>query len=46
MVAPLSVLSLFLLVPAVVLVLLRYIDNAEEIEKREMQKLISEALRS
>ncbi len=46
MVALLSVLGLFLLLPGVMIILLCRIDNAEEIEKKEMQKLIREALRS
>lgn len=46
MVALLGVLSLLLLLPGVIVVLLRHIDNAEEIQKKEMQKLLSEALKS
>lgn len=46
MVELLGVLSLLLLLPSVILILLCHIDNTEEIEKKEMQKLISEALRS
>ena len=46
MAALLGVLSLLLLLPGIMMILLRHIDNAEEIEKKEMQKLISEALRT
>jgi hypothetical protein len=40
----LGVLSLILLLPSVVVILLCHIEDAQEIEKKEMQKLISEAL--
>ncbi len=44
MITTLGIVSLVLLLPSVVLVLLRHIDNAEDIDKKEMQKLLSEAL--
>lgn len=45
MAAQLGVLSLLLLLPGVIVVLLRHIDDAEDIERREMQKLIGDALK-
>lgn len=44
MITILGIASLILLLPSTVVVLLRYIDNAEDIEKRETQKLLSDAL--
>ena len=40
----LGVLSLILLLPSVVVILLCRIEDSHEIQKKEMQKLISEAL--
>ena len=40
----LGVLSLILLLPSAIVILLYYIEDAQEIEKKQMQKLISEAL--
>jgi len=40
----LGVLSLILLLPSVIVILLCRIEDSQEIEKKEMQKLISEAL--
>ena len=44
MIMLLGVLGLILLLPSVIVVLLCHIEDAQEIDKKEMQKLISEAL--
>jgi hypothetical protein len=46
MIIILGIAGLILLLPSTVVVLLRYIDNAEDIDKKETQKLLSEALGS
>ena len=40
----LGVLSLILILPSAIVILLYNIEDAQEIEKKQMQKLISEAL--
>ena len=44
MITILGIASLILLLPSTVIVLLRHIDKAEDIDKKETQKLLSEAL--
>jgi hypothetical protein len=46
MITILGIAGLILLLPITVVVLLRHIDNAEDIDKKETQKLLSEALGS
>jgi hypothetical protein len=46
MITILGIAGLILLLPITVVVLLRNIDNAEDIDKKETQKLLSEALGS